>query len=579
MRPADSLRSWLRRPRAWEAGTAVAAVALYLRTVGFGWVYDDLMEVVLNTFIRSFSHLGEIFTTTVWSGSGMETFLYRPLALVTYALNYQVSGAEPWSYHLVNVLLHAGASVLVVRLGLLWRLPVVAAGLGGLLFAAHPIHVEAVAAVFGRKDLLAALFVLAFALTHRGALVRGGWRRAAAPVLLLAAMLSKEVGVVGLALVVAQDLWLETDRRAFLARREVPLLYASYLAVATLFLLARTSVTGGLGIPDTSFWDNPLVSATVGVRVATALVVVGKGLALLVAPLGQSPDYSFDAIPVVSSPLDPRFLTTALVLAGIAALLATRRLRATALPLATAWYALALLPASNLLVVTGTIFAERLLYLPSVAFCLLAGAGLAWAAERRRRWGTSLAVLAFVGLGAGTLSYARFWTDDVTLFRRAAAAVPTSTKAHHKLGEELLRRGELGDALRSLDRALEIAPENAFASVTREQARAAVVQRFGPTPVAPSQPLPEGVRDDAEILCVLGLFRAQQGETAEALRLLEAAVEARPTLAEAWFNLGALRLEAGDGDAGRAALARFVALAGSRFPTEVVWARSVLARP
>ncbi|HSW31712.1 MAG TPA: DUF1736 domain-containing protein [Longimicrobiales bacterium] len=525
---------------AWEALAALAAVALYLRTVGFGWVYDDQMEVVLNTHVRSLARLPEMFSTTVWAGSGMETFLYRPLALVTYALNWQVSGAEPWSYHLVNVLLHAGVAVLVVRLGRLWRLPALAAGLAGLLFAIHPIHVEAVAPVFGRKDLLATLFVLGFALTHRRALERAGWRRLAAPLLLLCAMLSKEVGVVGLALVAVQDVWLERDRRAFLARREMPLLYASHLAAVTLFLLIRTSVTGGMAIPDTSFFDNPLVSAPLLQRLATALVVVGMGVGLLLAPLGQTPDYSFDAIPVVASPFDLRLLATLL---GVAMLLAAAlhpRLRCSVLPPAAAWYALALLPTANLFLVSGTIFAERLLYLPSVAFCLAAGAGLAWAAGRRGWVGAVAAGAAVVGFAFATVAYTRFWTDDVTLFRRAASASAGSTKAHHKLGEELLRRGEVGDALRSLRRALEIAPGNVFAAETLAQAREMAAQRWVPGAASGSDPEP--LPRDPDILLVVGATLLSRGDTAQA----------------------------------RTALRAFLELAGDGYEAEAAWARSVL---
>ena len=528
--------------RGWTLLAASAAVALYLPTVGFGWVYDDFMDVVLNRFVQSLSHLPEIFSTTVWTGSGMETFLYRPLTVATYALNWQISGTEPWSYHLVNVLLHGAAAALVVRLGVLWRLPLAAAGLGGLLFAVHPVHVEAVAPVFGRKDLLATLFVLAFALTHRSALERGGWRRAAAPLLLLCAMLSKEVGVAGLALVAAQDLWLEEDRRAFLARREVPLLYASHLLAVTVFLLARTTVTGGLGVPDTSFWDNPLVTAPVAQRAATALVVAGKGLALLFVPVGQSPDYSFNAIPVVTYPLDLRLGATLLgggVLVGASI---HPRLRGTAFPLAVLWYGLALLPGANLLVLSGTIFAERLLYLPSVAFCLAAGWALAWAVRRRRAAGMALAASVVMVLGFGTVAYARFWTDDVTLFLRAADAAPESTKAHHKLGEELLRRGEVGDALRSLRRALEIAPRNAFAAETLEQARAMVAQRWAAAPAgaAPgAEPLPR----DPDILLAVGAALLARGDTVRA----------------------------------REALTGFLELAGPGYPAETAWARSVVS--
>jgi hypothetical protein len=456
----------------WQVLAAALAVALYLPSLGYGWVYDDQMEVVQNTFIRSFAHVPQMFTATVWAGSGMETYLYRPLALLTYAANHAVSGLAPWSYHLFNVLLHAGVSVLVVRVGLLWRLPVAAAGAAGVLFAVHPIHVEAVAAVFGRKDLLAAIFVLATLLAHRRGLSRGGIH-AAVPVFWYAlAMLSKEIGVVALPLVLLQDLRLEEDRRAFFDRRQVLLTYVAYGATLVAYLLVRVSVAGGFGVMETAWFDNPLVVASLPVRLVTAAWVVIEGLGLLAVPLNPSPDYSFNAIPPITSLLDPRL---AGVLAGAALLawgLARRPWRRT-VGWAAAAYLVALFPVANFAVVTGTIFGERLLYLPSVAFCLVAG----WAADAlvRRESGAGKVTLvatsvALLALGAQTLRYSRAWTDDIALFTWATRAQPSSTKAHHKLGEELLRAGRIAEAFPALERALVIAPGNVYAQETLQTA-------------------------------------------------------------------------------------------------------------
>jgi hypothetical protein len=454
--------------RGWQLVAAALAVALYLPSLGYGWAYDDQMEVVRNTFIRSFAHVPEMFTTTVWTGSGMETYLYRPFALVTYAVNHSVSGLSPWSYHLVNVLLHAVAAALVVRLALLWRLPLLAAGAAGVLFAVHPVHVEAVAAVFGRKDLLATVFVLATLLSHRRGLTRGGMH-ATAPVLWYGlAMLSKEIGVVALPLVLLQDLWLETDRRGFFDRRRVMGLYFGYMTTLVAYLLVRTAVTGGFTVADTSWLDNPLVAASVPVRLATAAWVVAKGLALLTLPLNLSPDYSFNAIAPVTSPVDLRLLGITTLTALLAWGLAHARSRRAA-AWATAAYMVALFPVSNVALVTGTIFAERLLYLPSVAFCLALGRAAFGLLHRDRRAGTATRVamgVALLLLGAQTLHYSNAWTDDISLFVWAARAQPNSTKAHHKLGEELLRAGRIAEALPALDRALVIAPGNVYAQET-----------------------------------------------------------------------------------------------------------------
>jgi tetratricopeptide (TPR) repeat protein len=592
----------------WQASVALVAVGLFAHSVGFGWVYDDQLEIVGNVLVHSLDRLPEFFTSTVWAGSGMETFLYRPLALLTYALNHQLSGLEPWSYHLVNILLHAAVSVLVFRIGRLWGLSSLAAGMGGLLFAIHPVHVEVVAAVFGRKDLLAACFILMMVLGHRAALTEGGWRYLLPVAAFSAALLSKEIGVAGLLLVTAQDLALDGGPRKLAANARAPGLYIAYLVVLLTYLLVRNTVTGVVGVPGTSPLDNPLVAAGLFSRLATALVVIGHGVVVQVAPLTLSPDYSFDTIPLVESVLDPRFLGVLAALSAVLWWVRPGERRGTAVPLALAWYFLALLPTANLLLPVGTIFGERLLYLPSVSACLLAGMGIKWLWTRRSR-AVLIGVAAWaVALAAQTVRYSSAWDNDLALFRWAVAHVPESTKAHHKLGEELLRAGEEGDAVRSLRRALEIAPDNEFAAVTMAQARGRVAERYlSPSTRSGSGELPSdpdllyvlaqvhqerGDTGEAELLlqraltlnsrhpealAAMGLLQLVQGDTTAALAHLHRAVEAKPSLANAWFNLGRIYLKQGEYREAQTVLRSFMRRRGSRYADQAEWAREVLA--
>ncbi|MFC1661452.1 tetratricopeptide repeat protein [Gemmatimonadota bacterium] len=611
---AESLGSRLQRAWIWQICIALVAGALFARTFGFGWIYDDQLEIVRNTLVHTLERIPEIFTSTVWAGSGMETYLYRPLALVTYALNHQISGLDPWSYHLVNIFLHAAVSVLVFRVGRLWGLTTVAAGVGGLLFALHPVHVEVAAAVFGRKDLLAAFFTLSVILTHRSALARGGWLVVLPVVAYGAALFSKEVGAVAFGLVVAHDFLLEPGRRKLLRNPRVPRLYIAYLGTALLYLLLRNHVTGGVGVPQTSFFDNPLVGADLFSRVATALVIVGKGVFLLAVPVTLSPDYSFDAIPLVESFLDVRFVFLLAASGGLAWWVVARRRTGGLVVLALAWYAITLLPGSNLLVTVGTIFGERLLYLPSVSFCLLAGAGVGWLSRHHVRVVLVGTALWAAGLAVQTVRYVGAWDNDIRLFQWAVAHVPESTKAHHKLGEELLRVGRLGDAVRSLRTALEIAPENEFAAVTMALAKRQISERYLPPATEREEaggPLPPRSPSDPDLLYVLGLvsqergdleeaeaylhavldndgehpealgalglLRALQADTANALSYLLRAVESKPSLANAWFNLGRLHLARGDVQEAGEALQQFLAHGGSRYPDQAEWARGTLA--
>jgi tetratricopeptide (TPR) repeat protein len=647
-RPEARVPLW-DRSRFWEILVAAAATALFARTVGYGWVYDDQVEIVLNPLVRSLSNLPTIFGTTVWAGTGMETYLYRPLALASYALNHVVSGLDPWSYHLGNVLLHAGTSVLVFALGRRWGLSTLGAGLGGLIFAVHPVHVEVIAPVFGRKDLLAGIFTLVMVLLHDPAARRGGWR-GPLPVLAFAlALLSKEVGAVGLPLVAAQDWLLSPNRSRLLQDRRRATLYVGYLATFLAYVLVRNRVTGGVGVPDTFYMDNPLVLAPLGVRLATATAVIGKGVALQALPLGLSPDYSFNAIPLVRSPADPRLLGTLLLLAvltwtavrirkgGIEAGTSGseppppgRSVRLSRLfPLLAAWYLIALLPTANVLVTVGTIFGERFLYLPSVAFCLLVGgalggfaetlrkAGTAWpnGPVRRAPWssGTASVALSLAGmwilvLALQTAAYTRVWSDDIRLFRHAVASVPTSTKANHKLGEELIRDGQIGPALPYLRQALRIAPDNEFASRTLARARRRVEEEYRPcSPGERPGPVPshpallhllgqtcwergdmaearrywEGaLKADSDYALArrdLGNLALVQGDTASALLHLQVAVRTDSTLARAWFSLARIQLNRSNEGEARRALRAFLEAARGRYPEQERWAREILA--
>ena len=464
----ERLQGWSESRYFWETLVFGVAVLLFLRTVWFGWTYDDEIVIVANEHIRSMGNLGTILTSTAWSGSGIETYLYRPLTIASFALSYAIAGLSPWSWHLINVVLHAVISMLVYRLGRAWGLGRGAAGIGALVFAVHPIHVGVVSGAVGRRGLLAAAFVLWTLLAHRRAAARGGWRLAIPVIAYAGALLTKEVGVVALGLAAVQD-WFRTppgERRQLLREERLLILYSAYLLTFAGYLAVRLHVAGGLGVLGTHPLDNPLVAVPYGTRLLTAIAVVGRGLLLLAAPLRQSPDYSYNAIPLATSVADWRVLATLAVVAGVAWISVARRRTAPVIALAAAWYFVAVLPTSNLVFAIGTIFGERLLYLPSVAFCLVAGAAIASLHRRRPRVAALVAATAIVGFAAQTVGYSGAWRSNLTLFEWAVRTVPNSTKAHHKLGEVYYLEGRTEEAIRELERALEIAPGNAFAAQT-----------------------------------------------------------------------------------------------------------------
>ncbi|KAK9870911.1 hypothetical protein WA026_009871 [Henosepilachna vigintioctopunctata] len=155
-----------------DSGSVVSclvAFLLYYNTLEAGFVYDDRRAILGNPDILPRTHWTKLFYNDFWgtplNDSGSHGS-YRPLCVLTFRLNHFLGGLQPWGYHLVNILLHCSATVLLVKVSRR-LLPKSKQGLGsavtGLTFAAHPIHTEAVASVVGRADLAACnLYLMAF---------------------------------------------------------------------------------------------------------------------------------------------------------------------------------------------------------------------------------------------------------------------------------------------------------------------------------------------------------------------------------------------------------------------------------
>src|SRR2546422_8335393 len=117
----------------------VVAMALFADSVNNGFVLDDQWIVEKNQIAHSLSNVGQIFSTDYWAGNGIRGNLYRPAAILSYAANYTLFGPKPWSYHLVNVLLHAIVSVLAFILVRELGASVAIGFTAGLFFALLPI--------------------------------------------------------------------------------------------------------------------------------------------------------------------------------------------------------------------------------------------------------------------------------------------------------------------------------------------------------------------------------------------------------------------------------------------------------
>jgi hypothetical protein len=391
--------SIVRSPRRIYLAVAGCALIVYLGALWNRWAWDDIPIIVYNPLLLSPSALWRAFLSP-YSPPALGGTLYRPLTIASYALDLILWGGTAW-FHWVNIVWHAGVSVLVAVLAR--RLSGDRAALvAGLVFAAHPVHVEAVANVVGRAELMAALFAL---LAVYAALVRDHlwWSLAA----LAGGLLSKENAAVVPALI-AWAWWLGIARPT---RARMVQYIRSWVALAIVYGAARTTVLHPYAAMHTIA---PVFVGAGPFEIRwTAVAAFADFARLLVFPATLRVDYSPAERTLVSTPFDLRFVAGLACIAVWVTLVVVawrrgRKVEAWGL----GWIGIALSPVANILFPVGVLVAERTLYLPSAGLALAFGAWLPAAAPRV--WPIVLAALVVAG-GARSFARVPVWRDDGTV--------------------------------------------------------------------------------------------------------------------------------------------------------------------
>jgi len=531
------------------AACPLAAILLHLPTWNHEFVFDDRAIIVQNPLVQDVRRLPRLLISPYWATLRPSQGLYRPLTSLSFALNRALAGGlDPRGFHLVNVLLHGLATLLVTLLALDLLPGRRGAACAGLLFAAHPIHVEAVAGVVGRAEILAACGVLGMILCHRRAQtapLHEAWRwRAGSWSAGLLGMAAKESAAVAIVLCALGERTLSPSEAPVRGRGA---LYAGHVATLGAMLIARLAVLGTAGVGQPiPFVDNPAASAGAVAGRLTALGAAARYAGLLLWPRWLSADYSYDQIPVIRSPFDPLAVAGLLVVLGLLAAGGWLLARAPVWGYALLWIPGSALLTSNLAFFIGTLLAERLMYLPSVGLCLLAGGAVAAAGRSRvaGRAAAGAALLAAAACAARTWTRLPDWKDDFALYQSAARVSPRSARIRYNLGNAYLRRKQYPEAEEGFRAALGIYPEFRDARINLgmavlEQGRAA--ESLGLLESAAAL-----APEDADVAVNLGTAYRALGDEARAETAFRRALELDPRSARAWNNLGSIDLKRGD---------------------------------
>jgi Flp pilus assembly protein TadD len=563
--PKPSRREW------WLAAAALAlAVAVsYGIALDGGFVWDDAPLIVDNSRVKVAGEYAHLLFSSFWeTGDGHDRFraFFRPLVSASYAVDYAVWGLRPFGFHLTNVLLHFLCCVLVWRIARDYRLGPAYALLGALAFAAHPVHVESVAWISGRTDLMCALGVLAAFLAYRRGAAPGGRRsyRVASWVLFLFALFCKEMAAT-LPLLVLCDRWRAGSSPKAALRATVP-----FWIVFAVYWVARIRV---LGDPAA-----PVYELGPAAWLATALFAAARYLTLLILPVGLDAHYPYRPL---DSPATPLALVALVMLATTAAgtWLLWRRSRTAVFWVA--WIFVGLAPVMTFGRFGDVILADRFLYLPSVGFCVLVAMAARFAIEpvrARRAWIAALAAVALVcPLAVASRERSRVWKDDATLFAdmletspdsalvrnnyglalyhggqvdaaieeftTAVALTPGYAMAHNNLGAALERRERLREAMWHYRRAVELAP----GSMQPERNLAHLLVRTGSVEEGARRldRLLERYPSSPDVLYAVADTRYRAGDTSAATRYLLEALAIHELHAESHYLLGKIRYEQG----------------------------------
>jgi tetratricopeptide (TPR) repeat protein len=520
----------------WLAALALSLLTLlvYSNSFGAAFVGDSEVLVLEDPRLRAATsaNINSIFQRSYWWPYA-DSNLYRPLTTLSYLVNYSILGNQdrPAGYHVVNLLLHMlnvlllfGISTKLVDSILERRLvrrssSSEGGSLGGgawisffiaAIWAAHPLATEAVTQIVGRADLLAAAGTLGALYAHMQASESSGRQRTLWRIVTVAAatvaMFSKESGVAIVGVIVAYDLLLryahgfdiEGDQSreggrggrgrqrasarpaVALAKGGLPSLRAFLstwlllLMPLALLLYQRTVVTPP-GLPPEPIIDNPIAGAGFLSGRLTALAVMGRYIWLMVWPATLSSDYSYAQIPIATgTPLDWAAWLTTLGSVGLFVFALWRGYRLVAF--AGAFALMTFLPTSNLLFPTGTIMAERLMYLPLAGVVIAVVVPLALLMGRlkpaptnsgtwgpaTRTWGPALAgPLVLVGaLAYRSWDRNKDWRDDVSIWTSAVEAAPNSFKAHKGLADAIYEadhdKRQLPRVIEELDKSIAI---------------------------------------------------------------------------------------------------------------------------
>jgi Flp pilus assembly protein TadD len=509
---------------------------LYSGTINHDYALDDSGVLEQNRFVRQgVSGIPEILTNSYRAGVNVYgDNIYRPFSQVMFALEWEISPGNASLSHFMNVFFYS-LSCLLLYLFLIRIMPQIHVSsifIIVVIFAAHPIHTEVVAYIKSRDEVMSLFFLLiAFLMFFRWLKSLNITYLAIAAVTYFFALISKE-GVVTMLAVFPVMGWYFTN--ASMRNR----LAGSLIMVipAVLYLAIRHWVLSDIPqIYDLSPADNFLVIAPdLAVRTATAIMILGKYLLLLIFPLTLVNDYSYSQIPLVGL-TNPWFLISLLVYGSFLYFTIKHFRKKDPLVFGLIFFGVSVSLYSNLLFLIGTSFGERLMFVPSVGFSIalvLVFERLLYAAKnktslsligisRPNPWFYMIAGIILLFFSVRTITRAAEWKDTQTLVSRDVKNSGNSTRLHLYQG-------------------------NVYRDMARKESDAVLKDSLTRLSKASYERSLFILPSNEDAMEQLGLALHLLGEPERAMLYFDIVLKKNPMRAHAWNNKGSIYVDGGD---------------------------------
>ncbi|XP_077400103.1 protein O-mannosyl-transferase TMTC1 [Vanacampus margaritifer] len=565
----------VRQPAGWTASRCAALVTLcvlcYSNSIHGELVHDDVWAIINNPDVRPSSSLRNIFTNDFWGKKMSDNSShksYRPFCILTFKLNILVGGMTPLYFHMVNVCLHCAVTCMLMHTCERCvfedsHLAFVAS----VLFAVHPVHTEAVSGIVGRADLLACLlFLLAFLSYVRSVGMNTSEDSTPSTVsagsllisLLLGtcAMLVKETGITVFGVCMFYDalvlcgkpLFRHLSGSGFRQLLQIWKPFIKRACVVSSYVVAIVSVRlwlmGG-SMPLFSEQDNPASFAPhLLTRILTYSYLLYFNTWLLLAPVVLCYDWQVGSIPLVESLSDIRNMATVLIAVvtvalGLHCVHSLQRQKRKEVLMGLLFLVFPFIPASNLFFRVGFVVAERVLYMPSMGYCILVVHGLSRLLSLVGRFGTTVLsafmLLLLLLFSWKTVQQNKVWLSREALFSSGIWTLPHNAKVHYNYANFLKDSSRHQEAIYHYTIALRLYPRHASAmnnlgTLTHNPEEAERYYRRA-LDINPQH---------NRALFNLGNLLKSQGKENEAETLLQDSINYGPHFADAYSSLASL---------------------------------------